>query len=672
MENKIKYSQKIRHNLIISGIYCKIKHNKLFGVYKLSLINVNNLSIAFSEKDVLKNITFQVEAKDKIGLIGTNGAGKTTLFKILTKEYLQNDGSIVIGKDVNIGYMEQHACAKSEKTVLDELMSVFTYLYEIEDELADIENSLTKRNSNLQSLLDRQHYLTVQYERLGGLTYKSRARSALIGLGFNESDFSLKCSLLSGGQRSKLSLCKLLLCSANFLLLDEPTNHLDIESVLWLENWLSDYNGTFIVISHDRYFLDKVTNKTFEIERGKLYSENRNYSGYIELKNERLKAQSRVYENKIKEVHRIEGIIEQQKRFNQERNYITIASKQKSIDRIMQDIEKPEKELSGIKFSFSTDTVSGNDVLICSEVEKNFDNKKLLKNVSFTVKRCERIFIVGENGSGKSTFLKVVLGKLPRDRGKIILGSGVKIGYFDQTLAELSSNKTVIDEVWDSYKQMNETEIRNALATFLFKGDDVFKYMNTLSGGEKARVALLKLMLSKANFLVLDEPTNHLDIKSREALEAALETYDGTMLIVSHDRYFINKLATKIIHLNTDFVETYRGNYDFYLEHRLDKAAEQKEKTAKPKENSYKKQKELESEIRKTKGKISRIEAEIDDYDVLIESLQNEINSPDNSADYEKILALTDELNEKVHQQEEKMTQWQTLCETLDKLISEQ
>lgn len=637
----------------------------------MSLINVSGLTMSFSEKDILNNVSFQVEPKDKIGLIGTNGAGKTTLFKILTKEYLQNDGNVVINKDVNIGYMEQHACAESEKTVIDELMSVFSYLYEIEDELTRIEKALSNKEDNLEALLDKQHYLTFQYERLGGLTYKSRARSALIGLGFKEDEFSLPCSLLSGGQRSKLSLCKLLLCSANVLLLDEPTNHLDIESVQWLENWLCDYNGTFIVISHDRYFLDKVTNKTFEIDRGHLYCENRNYSGYIKLKEERLKSESRVYENTMKEVHRIEGIIEQQKRFNQERNYITIASKQKSIDRLLNGLEEPEKEQKGIRFSFSTDTVSGNDVLICSEIEKNFETKKLFKNVSLTVKRQERIFIVGENGSGKSTFLKVILGRLPRDKGKIILGSGVKIGYFDQTLAELSSSKTVIDEVWDSYKQMPETEVRNALAAFLFKGDDVYKQMNKISGGEKARVALLKLMLSKSNLLVLDEPTNHLDIKSREALESAFDTYDGTMLVVSHDRYFINKLATRIIKLHYDGVDSYKGNYDDFIENQIVRNKEETKEVQKPKENSYKKQKELESEIRKTKGKISRMETEIDKLDEVTEELQNKINSPEISADYEKILSLTEELNENIKLQEKKMTEWQELCEYLESLTDE-
>ena len=633
----------------------------------MALINVNDLSIAFSDSDILSAVSFQVEPKDKIGLIGANGAGKTTLFKILTKEYLPNSGNVILGKDVILGYMEQHACSYSDKTVLEELMTVFSYLYDIEDELKIIENSLHDPSVDMESLLERQHYLTNQYERLGGLTYKSRARSALLGLGFSEKEFDLPCTLLSGGQRSKLSLCKLLLCNANLLLLDEPTNHLDIESVEWLENWLCEYNGTFIVISHDRYFLDKVTNKTIEVDRGRVYCENRNYSGYQHLKTERLKSMQRAYDSSVKEINRIEGIIEQQRRFNREKNYITIASKQKSIDRIKETLEKPENELQGISFTFTSDSVSGNDVLICDSIEKNFENKKLFSNVNLTVKRCERIFIVGENGSGKSTFLKVILGRLRRDGGRISIGSGVKIGYFDQTLAELSSGKTVIDEVWDSYKQMTETEVRSALASFLFKGDDVFKNMNTLSGGEKARVALLKLMLSKSNLLVLDEPTNHLDIKSREALENAFDSYDGTLIVVSHDRYFINRLATRIVRLHTDGIDSYLGNYDFYIEHKLERNLPE-QIVKKPKENTYRQQKERESEIRKMKGRISRLEEEIDSLDETVSKLQEQINSPDIAADYEKIIALTDELNKTVEAQEEKINLWQELSIKLDKM----
>lgn len=633
----------------------------------LALISVNNVSLSFAENEILSGVSFQVEKKDKIGLIGANGAGKTTLFKVLTREYLADDGNISVGKETQIGYMQQHACASSEITMLDELMSVFTYLYEIEDELKEIEKTVLENENVSDDVFERQNFLHEKYERLGGLTYKNRAKSALIGLGFKESDFSLPCSSLSGGQRSKVSLCKLLLSGANLLLLDEPTNHLDIESVIWLENWLSEYNGSFIVISHDRYFLDKVTNRTFEIERAHFYCADRNYSGYHLLKEERKKSMQRVYDNTMTEVHRIEGIIEQQKRFNRERNYITIASKQKSIDRLLDGLEKPEDELSSIKFSFTASQVSGNDVLICENVSKSFDENHLFSDVDIHIKRGEKVFIVGSNGCGKSTLLKIILGKLRRDSGKINLGSAVKIGYFDQTLAELSSDKTVLDEVWDSYKQMNEREVRSALAAFLFKGDDVFKSMATLSGGEKCRVALLKLMLSGSNFLILDEPTNHLDIKSREALEEAFDSYDGTLLCVSHDRYFINKLASRILHLSRSGVDSYDGNYDYYTTQLENKASAEPRKVE-TKVNEYKLKKEHESEIRKLKGRISRLETEIDSFDERIEELQNQIASDENSADYEKILDLTNSLDELLKEQEEKMNLWQELCEELEEL----
>ncbi len=636
----------------------------------MALINVNNITISFSETDVLSNVSFQVEEKNKIGLVGANGAGKTTLFKIITKEYYPNDGTVTVGKDTKIGYMEQHACASSNKTMLDELMTVFGYLYSIEDEVKEIENNLSENDPKFEDKIERLNFLHTQYERLGGLTYHNRARSALLGLGFEEKDFSLPCSLLSGGQRSKLSLCKLLLSEADFLLLDEPTNHLDIESVNWLESWLKEYNGSFIVISHDRYFLDKVTNRTFEIERGKFYCADRNYSGYIKLKEERRKSDQKVYDATMKEVHRIEGMIEQQKRFNRERNYITIASKQKSIDRLLENAEKPESELGSINFNFTSNSVSGNDVLMCSDLSKSFGTKKLFEKVDLHIKRGERVFLVGENGCGKSTLLKIILGQIRRDSGRVNLGVGVKIGYFDQTLAELSTTQTVIDEVWNSYKKMNETQIRNSLAAFLFKGDDVFKVMNTLSGGEKARVALLKLMLSGSNFLILDEPTNHLDIKSREALEKAFDTFDGTMLIVSHDRYFINRLANRIIKMKTSGVDSYIGNYDYYIEHKTEEVIQAKAQE-KPKENDYKKQKERGSEIRKMKGRISRLEAEIDSFDEKISALQDEINNPDNSADYEKILSLTDELHKLSEEQEEKMLLWQELSEQLEEMTGE-
>ena len=638
----------------------------------MSLINASSLSFSFEDEYILKNISFSVEVKDKVGLIGANGAGKSTLFRLLNGTLSPTEGFLTLSKDCSPAFMEQHACVDSERTVFDELLTVFRPIFEIENELDKIQKTLDESAADFNEKLDRQHYLNVEYERLGGLTYLSRGRSSLIGMGFDESYFDKPVKLLSGGEKSKLSLCKLLLSGSDTLLLDEPTNHLDIKSIEWLESFLSDFKGTYIVISHDRYFLDKVTNRTFEIENSKLYSANRSYTGYMALKKEREKAEQREYDAAMKEVHRIEGIIEQQKRFNQERNYITIASKQKSIDRILSKTNPPDKKQRDISFSFKTDIMSGNDVLLMKNVSKSFNDKLLFESAELDIKRGERCFIVGENGCGKSTLLKIILNKSARDSGKIIFGTGLKIGYFDQALAELSSNKTVIDEVWDTYRQMTETEIRNALAVFLFGGDDVFKSMSSLSGGEKSKVALLKLMLSKANFLVLDEPTNNLDISSRQALENALKEYDGTMLIVSHDRYFINSLATRVISLSKSGLRSHEGNYDSYVASLNENKPEPASYKEKPQVNEYKLKKEHESNKRKIAGRISRLEKEIDELEKAVSLKQEEINSPEVSDDYQKILSLTEELHSLSNLHEKRIEEWETANIELEELKKEE
>ncbi|MBR6313289.1 MAG: ABC-F family ATP-binding cassette domain-containing protein [Clostridia bacterium] len=633
----------------------------------MALLSASGLAVTFGERTLFSGVSFDVGPKDKIGLIGVNGAGKTTLFRLLTKQLSPAMGALFFGKETVPGYMEQHACAESEKTMFDEMLTVYSDVIEAERELDLIARRL-EHGTGDEDLLHRQQTLLELYTRRDGATYRSRARSALLGLGFLESDFSLPCALLSGGQRSKLSLAKLLLSGANLLLLDEPTNHLDIPSIGWLEGFIADFSGAVIVISHDRYFLDKVTSRTFELEHGKLYTANGNYTRYMELKAERKKAEERVYAASMKEIHRIEGIIEQQKRFNRERNYKTIASKQKSIDRIEKDLVIPEKELQSIRFRFETASQSGNDVLLCTGLSKSFGDKTLFQNADLFLQRGERVFLTGENGCGKSTLLKMILGKATRDCGKVNLGVGVKIGYFDQTLAELSSDKTVLDEVWDNYKRLNEVDVRRALAAFLFKGEDVFKNMKALSGGEKARVALLKLMLSGANFLVLDEPTNHLDIHSREALESAFDTFDGTMLVVSHDRYFINRLATRVVRLTESGIESFDGNYDtFYAAMEAKKAAAQPQKKE-PKQNDYQKRKERDSRLRRLKGQISRLEAQIDALDETAASLQAQLSDPSNAAAYETILSLTEQLHETTTQQEALMEEWQSLSEALTEM----
>ena len=634
----------------------------------MALANAFRLSMSFGDTDIFSDLSFDVGAKDKIGLIGVNGAGKTTLFKLFTGEYTPTSGALSIGRDTVIGYMEQHACADSERSMLNELLTVFDDVIAAEHELEEIAEQLSEGRGDTHALVARQDALLELIRRRDGLTYQSRARSTLMGLGFSEADFALPCALLSGGQRSKVSLAKLLLSGANLLLLDEPTNHLDLKSIAWLEEFISQYTGACIVISHDRYFLDKVTNRIFELEHGKLFSTDGNYSRHRELRAEQRKAEERVYAGAMKEIRRIEGIIEQQKRFNRERNYKTIASKQKSIDRLEKDLVKPEKELQSIRFRFEPTVTSGNDVLFAKGISKSYGDKVLFTDVNLEIYRGERVFLTGENGCGKSTLLKLLLGRERRDAGKITLGVNVKIGYFDQTLAELSrSEKTVLDEVWDTYRQMNEVDVRRALAAFLFKGEDVFKAMPALSGGERARVALLKLMLSGANFLVLDEPTNHLDIASGEALETALSEFDGTLLIVSHDRYFINRLSTRVLYLDENGIESYLGGYDDFLAALAAReAAAPPPEKAPPKENSYQKRKEQTSLIRRTEGKIRRLEEEIDRADAALAELQETLNA--GSDDYETILRLTNELHEQTTAQEERMAEWERLCEELEEL----
>ena len=500
----------------------------------MSLLTAQNLTFGFLDGVLFKGAAFKVEENDKIGLIGANGTGKTSLFKLIIGTYTPNEGGIVRGKDVRIGYMEQYLECDDNQTLYNEALTVFSDVARMEEELEEINERLLTESSI--ELIEKQVKLTEEIERRDGLVYKAKTKSALIGLGFSEKDLDLKVNSLSGGQRSKLSLCKLLLSDTNLLLLDEPTNNLDIDAVNWLEDFLIKYKGAVIVVSHDRYFLDKITTSTMEIAHKKLTLTTGNYSVFQKLKAERELTIEREYEKTITEIKRIEGIIEQQKRFNQARNYITIASKEKQIERLKETLVVPDKALKSIHFSFKTDVRTGDEVVNVKDLSKSFPDKKLFSNLNLSVFREDRVFLLGPNGCGKSTFLKILNKEVSQDYGTFRFGSNVKIGYFDQNIDKLHSDKTVLDEVWDMYRFMTETEIRSALAMFLFCGEDVYKKVSLLSGGERAKISLLKIMLSKPNFLILDEPTNHLDITSREVLENALSDFDGTMLVVSHDR----------------------------------------------------------------------------------------------------------------------------------------
>ncbi len=627
----------------------------------MSLLTAQNLTFGFLDGVLFKGAAFKVEENDRIGLIGANGTGKTSLFKLIIGSYTPNEGGIVRGKDVRIGYMEQYLECDDNQTLYDEALTVFSDVAKMEDELEVITQKLLTDSSI--ELIEKQIKLTEDIERRDGLVYKAKTRSALLGLGFSESDLNLKVNTLSGGQRSKLSLCKLLLSNTNLLLLDEPTNNLDIDAVTWLEDFLIKYKGAIIVVSHDRYFLDKVTTSTMEIAHKKLTLTTGNYTVFQKLKAERELTIEREYEKTIAEIKRIEGIIEQQKRFNQARNYITIASKEKQIERLKETLVIPDKALKSVHFSFKTDVRTGDEVVNVNDLSKSFTDKKLFKNLNLSIFRDDRVFLLGPNGCGKSTFLKIINKEIQPDYGTFRFGSNVKIGYFDQNIDKLHSDKTVLDEVWDMYRFMTETEIRSALAMFLFCGEDVFKKVSLLSGGERAKISLLKIMLSKPNFLILDEPTNHLDITSREVLENALMDFDGTMLVVSHDRYFINKLATKTVYLTHNGGVNIDGNYDNYLLYRqnLQAQSESVVKEKKPVVNDYKLRKEKASNERKRKTRIAKLETEIEETENKISVLEAEISTPEISGDYEKLLEYTNNLNDLRNVLEEMYLEWERL-----------
>ena len=628
----------------------------------MAILTVNNIKKMFGTDVILENVSFEVQKGDRIGLVGINGSGKTTLFKILNGEYTADEGSFTPARETSIGYMEQHVCRDMEKPAFDEVMTVFEPLLRMEAELERLNAEIAAVPDDIDALILKQTELNDRFIAEGGLTCRNRARSTLIGLGFAPEQIMAPIGVLSGGQKAKIQLAKMLLGESNLLLLDEPTNHLDIPSVEWLEDFLRNYSGSYIVISHDRYFLDAVTNRTFEIEHTHLTEYKGNYTKFLRLKEENRLAMQRVYDNTQREIKRIEGIIEQQKRFNQERNYVTIASKQKSIDRLEATLQKPEDEPDTIRFQFKASQRGGNDVLMAEDLALQFGDNRLFRHVNLDIKRGEKVFLIGPNGCGKTSLLKILLGIYRQTFGDYRFGANIDVGYYDQAQGNLDESKTVIDEIWDLHPYMNQTQVRSALAVFLFKGEDVYKPVKGLSGGERARVLLLKLMLSKANLLILDEPTNHLDISSCEALEDALMGYDGTLLVVSHDRYLINKLADKIYYLEPDGTTLYLGNYDAYLE------ARQKKETAKAavqesvqKPNAYKLKKERAAEIRKKKSALARCEREVEEAELEIEELNAKLLDPAVASDYEQTLEITNQIAACKERSDALMNEWTAL-----------
>ena len=532
------------------------------------ILSASHLAKAFGVTEILKDVTFHLEDKEKVALVGVNGAGKTTLFQILRGAYTADSGNLYIQKGLRIGYLPQNAALESDERIEDELLKVFEPLQRMEDKMRQLEKDM--KDTPSPELMEQYSRLQASFERQDGYAYHSHVRGVLKGLGFAESEYELPITLLSGGQKSRVALSKLLLQKPDLLLLDEPTNHLDIDAITWLEEYLSSFAGAALIISHDRYFLDKICTRTIELERGTTQVYSGNYSFYIQEKDARVKAAMREYEAQQAEIRRQEEIIAKLRSFSQEKFIKRAQSREKVLER-MDIVEKPITYEEAMKFTFTPKILSGDDVLTAHELSKAFDSKALFSHVNFLIKRGEKIALLGANGTGKSTLFKMIMGQEKADSGQLLRGVKVFPGYYDQEQQSLSPDKTALEEICDAYPLMTLGQVRNVLAAFLFRGDDVFKPIHTLSGGEKARISLCKIMLSECNFLLLDEPTNHLDILSREVLENNLLGYQGTLFFISHDRYFINRVATKIFVLTPDGIEIFLGNYDEYLAKQAEK-----------------------------------------------------------------------------------------------------
>ena len=634
------------------------------------VVRVNNVSFSFGVKNILKDVNFSIQDNDKIGLVGVNGAGKTTLFKLITGEYVPEIGDIDFSKNLTISYLEQVTNLDSNTTILEEVMDNFSNLIAMEEELNNLQSAISneKNSENLKSLIDKQAGLTHKFSMLGGYEYTSRAKGILKGLGFTEQDFTRSVLSLSGGQKKRLQLAKLLNKEPDVLLLDEPTNHLDIDSIEWLEKFIKNYKKCIILISHDRYFLNQTVNRIMEIENNRLASYNGNYDEFLEQKAIQRNIQQNHYENQQKEIARMEAFIKQQKQWNRERNIRAAESRQKAIDRI-ERVEKPEDLPDNIRFKFEIKRTSGNEVLKVKDVSMGYDNKQLFKDVSFDVMKKERIFLLGENGIGKSTLLKIILGRIASITGKIRLGTNVDIDYYAQELEGLNLENTIFDELLYTTNGLTRTEIHSVLASFLFKEDDITKKIKSLSGGEKGRVALCKIMLHKANFLLLDEPTNHLDISSKEVFEKVLEDYEGTLLIVSHDRYFIDKIATRIIEIKKDGLIDVNGNYSFYKKYKegLKKDInEQKEKEITVAKEEFKNFKQEQREIKKLQRQFEANEKKIEKLENELQEVQEEMTKEEVLTDYSKLQELYEKESSLKQELEQEYMLWEELSEKLE------
>ncbi len=531
------------------------------------VLSCKDVSLEFGDKVILSGVTFGINENERVGIVGVNGAGKSSLIKIISGKYSPSGGSVFVSGNKRLAVLEQNAALESENTLIGEMLLTFPELVRDEERLNELSLRLSEGDADVISAYTS---LEESFRARGGYEFRSRCRGILINMGFDEQMHEMQISSLSGGQKTRLALARLLVLSPDILILDEPTNHLDEQTLTKLESQLANYRGTLLVISHDRYFLDKITTSILDIENTKAELYPGNYTRFVKMKEERREALERAYKNQQREIARIEAYIEQQRRWNRERNIIAAESRQKALDRMVK-IDRPENTPGAISMKFSSAPDSANDVLFAERLEKSYGDKLLFKNLTFDVKKGDRFFISGANGCGKSTLIKILVGK-EDCAGYFEFGYNVKIGYYDQENQNLSPEKTVLDELWDAYENLTQTEIRNALALFMFRGDDVFKLACDLSGGERARLTMAKLILSKVNLLILDEPTNHLDISSRHALENALEQFDGTVIAVSHDRYFVKKLATRILDLGETDKKVFNGNYEEYKSYKEAKA----------------------------------------------------------------------------------------------------
>lgn len=596
------------------------------------VLSCNNLYKSFGIDSILENICFTVNEGDKIGIIGINGTGKTTLMKIISGEYGYDEGDIYTSKDCEIGYLQQNTNFLSNNTILEEVLTVFKPLIDMENYLRELEHKIAEEGSKdnspiLEKLMNDYSHVLEDFASKNGYGYKSEAKGVLKGLGFKDDDMDKPINILSGGEKTRVLLGKLLLKKPTLLLLDEPTNHLDSEAIEWLEFFLKQYKGTVMLISHDRYFLDQVVDRVFEIHNKKLKSYNGNYSKFIELSKVEKELELKKFEDQQKDLRRQEESIERLKAYGREKHLKRARSKEKALDKI-DVLDKPEAYRKKAKIQFNPSISSGNDVLHVEDLSMAYDERILFKGVNFDIYRGEKVALIGPNGIGKSTLFKIVMNELTPICGDFKLGTNVNVSYFHQEQKTLNLDNTIIDEIWDSNEKLTQTEIRNMLGSLLFEDEEVFKKISTLSGGERARIAILKLILSKANFLLLDEPTNHLDIDSKEVLEEALENYTGTIFTISHDRYFLNTVVDKILVLGEDGITEYLGNYDYYINKKreseeMSAIVEIEEKTKTQLKEEKRKEKEQREKEKKNKYKIKNIEQEIEELETKIEELDN-------------------------------------------------